>query len=323
MNILGLLSNSLNPAYNLATEEILLKEKQENFLFIYTDNPSIIVGKHQNAYAEINYKTLIDKGLPLYRRMSGGGTVYHDSGNLNFSYITTGKPGHLVDFIGFTNKIIDVLNDFGVNAYFGGRNDILINNKKISGNASHVYKNRVMHHGTLLYNSNLMQLSDVLKTDPSKYKDKAVKSVRSLVTNICEHSSKNMDFEAFKNFLYSKLTSSTYTLTQNDKNSINDLVETKYSKWEWNYGYSPDYTFTKRIKIIEQNLLLEISFTVIKGIIKNINIKSNKKNNELIVIFEKLIECKHEMDSICEKISNQLKINFKIENTNSVIMQLF
>jgi lipoate---protein ligase len=321
----GIVSQSTNPAINLATEEFLLKHTDEEFLFLYTDEPCIIVGKHQNAYSEINFKAIQQKNIPVYRRLSGGGTVYHDLGNLNYCFITSGKPGMLVDFKGFTDYIIKALNKLNIEAYFGGRNDLLIDGKKISGNASHVYKSRVMHHGTLLFNSNLNNLGDTLKTDPSKYKDRAVKSVRSLVTNIINHTTETIDFEWFKNYLLSEIVPSyptQYHLTENNRSVINDLIATKYSKWEWNFGYSPDYTFKKRIMVKDVTLQMEVDLEVKKGVILKTEVKSNKFQEELSVTFQKLITHNHELSSITNTIGYDLKILLNIESM-PILVQLF
>ena len=182
-----IISQKTDAYTNLATEEFLLKNFTEDIFFLYINSKSIIVGKHQNALAEINYKIISENKIPVVRRLSGGGTVFHDPGNINFCFITSGVKTELVNFERYMTPIVEFLNSLNVNAQLGGRQDILIDGSKISGNACHVFKSRVMHHGTLLFNSQLGTLTQALKNDPLKFKDKAVKSVRSKVTNIQDH----------------------------------------------------------------------------------------------------------------------------------------
>ena len=151
-----------DPYFNIASEEYLLKNFDDEIIMLYINEPSVIVGKHQNTLAEINYTLAKQKGLSVIRRLSGGGSVFHDLGNLNFTFIKNGTPGKLVDFKGYTQPIVDALNEIGVNAEFGGHNSLLIGGKKFSGNAEHIYKNRVMHHGTILFSTNLENLAEVL-----------------------------------------------------------------------------------------------------------------------------------------------------------------
>ena len=192
-------STTQNPAFNLATEEYLLRNKDEECFYLYINGPSIIVGKHQNTLAEINIDYVKAQNIDVIRRLSGGGAVFHDPGNLNFTFIKKGEKDQLVDFRKYTKPILDVLQSLGVKARFEGRNDLTIEGKKFSGNAEHVYKNKILHHGTLLFSSKLPDLSQALKVNPLKYKDKAVKSVRSRVTNISEHLKESITLEEFEN----------------------------------------------------------------------------------------------------------------------------
>ena len=177
-------NSSTDPYFNIALEEYLLKHTSEDIFMLYTDSPSVIVGKHQNTLAEVNIRYAIEHNIHVVRRISGGGTVYHDPGNLNFCFIVNGKEGHLVDFKKFTNPIIEVFNKLGLQVNLEGKNDLRIDGLKISGNAEHVFKNRVLHHGTLLVSTDLQHLSFILKVEVGKYTDNAVKSIRSKVSNI-------------------------------------------------------------------------------------------------------------------------------------------
>ena len=173
-----------DPYFNMAMEEYFLKNFTENIFILWRNEPAVIVGKHQNSLAEINVDYVTEKGIKVVRRLTGGGAVFHDLGNINFTFIENGsKP----DFQKFTRPILDVLIDLGVDARFEGRNDLTIGGRKFSGNAIAVWKNRTLEHGTLLFSAVMEDLSGALKVNPLKFEDKAVKSTRSRVTNISEH----------------------------------------------------------------------------------------------------------------------------------------
>lgn len=255
-----------NPYFNLATEEYVLKNFADDSFMLWRNEPSIIVGKHQNTLAEINLDYVNAHQIKVVRRLSGGGAVFHDLGNINFTFIRKGDHHTLVDFRRFTEPILEVMQKLGLEARFEGRNDLTIEGRKFSGNAEHVYKDRVLHHGTLLFSALMTDLSAALNVDPSKFSDKAVKSVRSRVTNISEHLKEPMDIEDFmelvRNHVKEKYPDAlTVELTETDHQRIEQLVKEKYSTWNWNFGYSPKYNFKKQIKTngghIEMNLQVE------------------------------------------------------------------
>ena len=299
-----------NPYFNLAAEEYVLKNFNENCFMLWRNRPSIIVGKHQNTLAEINIDYVKENNIDVVRRLSGGGAVFHDLGNLNFTFIkNVNKEGTLVDFKKYTQPVIAVLNHLGVDAKFEGRNDIMINGRKVSGNAEHVFKRRVLHHGTLLFSSVMADLSQALKVNPLKYQDKGVKSVRSRVTNISEHLPHKMSVIEFHDKIFNFMVDSEedavlYEYTPEDIKNINQLVEKKYKTWEWNFGYSPKYNFEKLIRTNGGNL--EIHLNVEKGIIVDLKIFGDFFGEKDIVEIEKLlINKKHhekEIRQILEKI---------------------
>jgi lipoate---protein ligase len=259
--------HSTNPYFNLATEEYVLKNFEEDSFMLWRNEPSIIVGKHQNTFAEINIDFVNQNKIKVVRRLSGGGAVFHDLGNINFTFIRQGESGSLVDFRKFTKPILEVMQKLGIEAKFEGRNDLTINGLKFSGNAEHVYKNSVLHHGTLLFSSIMDDLTGALKVDPSKFSDKAVKSVRSRVTNISEHLRVPMGIGDFMQLVYDHMyeiypDAKKIELTEEDHVYIRKLVDEKYSTWDWNFGYSPAYDFRKQVKTangghIEMNLKVE------------------------------------------------------------------
>lgn len=186
-----------------------------------------------------------------------------------------GQPGQLVDFRKFTQPIIDVLATLDIEAKFEGRNDLTIDGKKFSGNAEHVFKNRVLHHGTLLYRSTINNLAGALNVDPDKFRDKAIKSVRSRVTNISEHLKEALEIEDFISLVMNHIlemypNAELYQFSDQDRKIIQQMVQTKYGTWDWNYGYSPKYNFKKSIRT--NGGKVEFNFDVKDGIIEKANI---------------------------------------------------
>ena len=297
-----IISSSKDPAFNLAAEEYLLRQKKEDYAFFYINRPSVIIGKHQNALAEINLPYLEEQNIPVFRRMSGGGTVYHDEGNLNFCFIKNGDNSDLVNFKKATEPIVSALQRRGLPARNGERNDLLLNYKKISGNACHVFKRRVMHHGTLLYQSDLNRLTGSLKSDPTRFEDKAVKSVRSEVVNINQVlQSKETTTEFLQNLVEDLLRNNTdwekATFSKVDLDKIEELKKEKYDHSEWNYRYGPAYTFKKRLQ--SGRLVFGVKLRVEKGRITQLEIKGNYKPEEdLKALGMRLLGCYHDKNSL-------------------------
>ncbi|MDX9695781.1 MAG: lipoate--protein ligase [Bacteroidales bacterium] len=308
-------SNTTNPYFNIAAEEYLLKNFTEDFFVLYQNEPSIIVGKHQNTLNEINYSFVKENNIPVIRRLSGGGTVYHDLGNLNFAFFKdTENDKNTVDFKKHTEPIIKALNQLGVNAKFEGHNDIRVNGFKVSGNAEHVFKKRVLHHGTLLFSSDLTVLNKSINAPANKFTDKAVKSVRSNVANIQDFIDKKISIDVFKKKLVQVVCSEfsnvmPFAFNQNDQLEIQRLIDEKYSTWNWNYGYSPDYNYVSKLKI--DDALAEIFLQVEKGMIKEIRI-SGIPDNQLLenlligvkhdesIVRKTLMECHHNNNMILD-----------------------
>jgi lipoate-protein ligase A len=292
--------------FNLAMEEYLLKNFVEDIMMVWSSWPSVVVGKHQNTFAEINHSYIRENNIPVARRLTGGGTVFHDEGNLNFTFIKNGDDGKLVDFKGFIKPIVEFLGSMDISAVIGNKNEILVNNLKISGNAEHVHKSRVLHHGTLLFSSNLKKLGVALQVDPGRYIDKSVQSNRAKVTNISDHLSKELSFGAFAEYLYTFLLENSkdgivFKLKEKDTEAITKLRDEKYISWEWIYGYSPPFSLTRKIKIggVEYSFKLKVS----KGIINEAEVMNCVSNNTFEHIVKSLIGLRFEY----QEVENRLK----------------
>ena len=252
----------IDPFFCLATEEYLLKNFTDNISMLWQSKDTVVVGKHQNALAEINYPYVHQNNIKVARRISGGGTVFHDSANLNFAYIKNVSGPSEISFSRFVKPIVEALGALEIQAVVSGRNDLLVDGKKISGNAEHIFKNRVLHHGTLLFDSNLETLGRSIKVVPGKYHGKAVQSNRSVVTNILPYLKQKLTIDEFTRFLLNselaKQANSYYDLNDSDFAAIQDMVFKKFSTWEWNFGYSPKYSFRNQAYIDGRQLNVEL-----------------------------------------------------------------
>lgn len=263
-----------DPYFCLAAEEYLLKNFSEDIFMLWQSENAVVVGKHQNVAAEINHRFVNENNIAVCRRISGGGTVFHDAGNVNFTFIKNVKSPAEISFKQFTAPVVDALAKLGIEATTSGRNDLLIDGLKISGNAEHVYKNRVLHHGTLLFNSDLENLGQAIKVTPGKYEGKAVQSNRSPVANISQFLQTPMTTAEFVQFLLGVQLenpgNSIYNLNENDIQTIEKLADEKFRTWEWNFGYSPKYTFRNEVEI--ERKTLSVMLVVEKGVIVEVEV---------------------------------------------------
>jgi len=284
-------SSKTDPHYNLALEQFVFDslDRSHTYFMLWQNHNSVIAGKNQNTSAEINASFVNAHNISVVRRLSGGGAVYHDMGNINFTFITDADQKDGIEFALFCEPIQKALISLGVPVEITGRNDMTVEGKKISGNARYIRQGRVMHHGTLLYDSNLDMLSGALNVTNDKIESKAIKSVRSRVTNIRPFMKNDMFvkefFSSLKEFMFNLSNMQEYRLSAEEEAEVEKLKESVYSQWSWNYGASPPYN-VRKTRRIENCGTIEILIDVEKeGVIKNISFYgdffSNNDLNEL------------------------------------------
>ncbi|MCL1982153.1 MAG: lipoate--protein ligase [Clostridiales bacterium] len=240
-----IINNSTNPAFNLALEEYALMEMKRDVTMLWRNEASVIIGCNQNAIEEIDQDFVRQNSIPVVRRLSGGGAVFHDLGNINFTVICELEDDAFGNYRKFAEPVCEFLRDLGVDAAFSGRNDLVIDGAKFSGNAQTSNAGRIMHHGTILFDADIARLARALKPGPAKIESKGVKSVHSRVTNVSEHLQEPLSVEQFFGQLadfFRKRTDGQYLPTASDIEAVQQLAAEKYDNWAWNFGHSPTYS---------------------------------------------------------------------------------
>ncbi len=322
--MLYIIDTNTDPYWNLAAEEYLLKEFHKPVFRLWQNDNAIIVGQYQNTLAEIDIDYVKNNNIKVVRRLTGGGAVFHDLGNINFTFIEDRVQGEDAEamFRRFTYPILEALNSLGVKAYLEGRNDLLIEGRKFSGNALCIHKERILQHGTLLFSASMADLSAALKSRPEKFMGKAVQSNRSRVTNISGHLKYNplypdgkMDITSFKeylkNYICSKYSESIvpYNYTKEDIAAIDRLKAEKYALDSWNFGKSPAYSYKKAEKLTGG--IVEVYLEASKGNITELQIFGDyfftKPTEEFINLLKGTPHSKNAVEKRLAEIDNSLK----------------
>ncbi|QVY62809.1 lipoate--protein ligase [Cytobacillus gottheilii] len=266
-----------DPQINLAIEEYALKnlDINETYLLFYINAPSIIIGKNQNTIEEISTEYVEKNGITVVRRLSGGGAVYHDLGNLNFSFITKDDGESFHNFRKFTEPVVNALKKLGVNAELSGRNDLTVEGRKISGNAQFSTRGRMFSHGTLMFDSEIDHVVSSLRVKKDKIESKGIKSIRSRVANISEFLHEKVTIEEFRTLLLKNIFGDIddipeYVLTEEDWEKIHQLSKERYQNWDWNYGKSPKFDLQHSHRFPVGSI--DIRLNVNKGIIEECKI---------------------------------------------------
>ncbi len=315
MQVIYVINNSNDPFFNHAAEEYIMNKFDDEVFMLWINRPSILIGRNQNTISEINLEYVKENYITVVRRLSGGGTVYNDLGNMLFTFITyrnKEEPHVKNGFEKFAKPVIKALQSLGVNAIFTGRNDITIEGKKFSGNAQYFTKDKLLHHGTLLYDCDMSKLSLALKSKPIKFIDKSVKSVGSRVTNIALHMNEKMNLSDFREYLKNYVIKeydieNIYEFNENDLEEIKEIAKNRFETWEWNYGKSPVYKCQNSIKypsgVVEYNVNVE------GGIIKEVSIYGDFFGEKDIKEVEpKLIGIRHDINALSNTL-NEIDID--------------
>ncbi|MBV7274072.1 lipoate--protein ligase [Clostridiaceae bacterium UIB06] len=315
-------NENTDPYINHAIEDYVLNALDEDCFMLWRNEPCILIGKNQNTLSEINIDYVNKNKLPVVRRMTGGGAIFNDLGNLNFTFISNNSGNGFADFQKFTYPIIRALKKLSIDAKLSGRNDLMIGEKKFSGNAQYSYKNKILHHGSMLFSADMTNLAQALKVKDIKFQDKAVKSVGGRVTNIKEHLKNDMRVDEFKDFIIKSVMSEQeaakfYEFSQEEWDEIKRISDSKYATWEWNYGNSPKFNYFNEKKF--KGGIIQVNVNVHKGIIKDIKLYgdffSEKDISELEELLTSIKYLKDDVLSVLKK-TNIEKYMINISNEN-------
>jgi len=299
-------------SFYLATEEFLAKNyPKDEYFFMWQVNPSVIIGRNQLIDNEVNVKYANENNIQLYRRKSGGGCVYADFSNIMFSFIT---PNFNKDFVfnTYLSRVVNILRELGLDAVFSGRNDILIGDLKVSGNAFYQVNSRSVVHGTMLYNTDLNKMIRAITPDNEKLVSRGIDSVRKRVTNVIDHL--DISIEDFKSFIKKNIADEDIILTDKDILEI-EKIEATYLTEQFIYGKNPNYTLVKKGKV--KAGLFEISLELKNHIIKKMNILGDffilQDEDELV---EMLINQAYDKEHLINVLSNVDVANYIYDLSN-------
>lgn len=285
-----------SPYFNLALEEYLVRNadcSRKEYLLLYVNQPCVVLGKNQSIYREVNFDCLRKGGLLLARRVSGGGTVYHDEGNLNFAFISSFHNSKVNNYHYFNSRLVEALNGCGINVQMDARNNIVCNGKKLSGGAQFTNRKNIISHGTLLFNANLSSLRSSLKENSFPVETKAVASVKSSVMNISEMKTSINSVDELRMLLLSAYSAKeTLCLTDKEWNEVKKLADEKYASYGWVYGRSP-------LTTIQRNSL---SIVIEDGIV--VDIKSHSVPSYILEQLDRVPYCFEEIKKALGQIPN-------------------
>lgn len=313
---------------NLAIEEHLIRNiaLDDEILLFYINSPSIIIGRNQNTIEEINADYVNEHGITVVRRLSGGGAVYHDLGNLNFSFIAPNSPDNFHNFRKFTQPVIDVLRGMGVPAELSGRNDILAEGRKISGNAQYVSGARMVSHGTLLWDTDLGRVGEALRVKQAKIESKGIKSVRSRVANITEFlHDDHADIMTFRQRIIDGVFAggpvNEYVLTADDWTAIRNLSEERYQSWAWNYGKSPAFGIQRETRYPGGGI--EVWLDVERGIISSVKFYGDFFGQRDVAALEVMLRgCRYSVEALRECLKDVAVGDYFVNFTADELVKL-
>ena len=306
-------SSSTDPRWNLALEEYVFSrmDRTRAYFMLWQNHNTVVIGKNQNAISEINQQYVREQGIQVVRRLSGGGAVYHDLGNLNYTFITDSGQSEQLSFSTFCQPVIEALRSLGVEAQLNGRNDMTIQGRKFSGNSQYIKDGRRLHHGTLLFRSNLDVLAGALRVSQDKIQLKGIPSVKSRVANISDFLPEPVTMEQFKSVIAEKILGSpspaSYRFSERELAEIASIQHSRYDRWDWTYGYSPQYRINRRRRI-EGCGTVEVSMEVREGKICGLQLLGDFFGSEDIrTLTAQLIGCPARAEDI-QAVLNSLEL---------------
>lgn len=314
-----------DPWFNIAAEEYAVHHLEEEIFMLWQNTDCIVMGKHQHSLSEINLPFIEQAGIPAIRRISGGGTVFQGEGNLNFSFIRNHTSSEeKINFDRATAPILHFLQVSGIHAKISDKSNITVDGKKISGNAAHLHKNRSLHHGTLLYDADLEKIKKAIQSQPDAYQTKAIPSNRVKITNLKPLLHQQLSINDFASALRLHIRKSLQIeqergFTTEEIRAIEQLAASKYRSWEWNFGYSPDYNFTRSLLLDGETI--DFQLHVHRGVINNISISRTSK--PAVLLCQALTGSLHNVENMRENLTKaELHHFFNQESCNLIIQQL-